>query len=170
MKNLWKMKMTNLTADFKLISPEAEILNKPLPIFEDKILPEGFTRTKVAEDLFVAMKHFGGIGLSANQVGLDAQVFIMGTSKEDATIEAENLATKEKIIKQFLQRNIKLQVHYIPVNTQPYFRKKYKYDKTKYKNSRNFFKRCVSLPIYYDLKKNQLRKIKIARKEIFGLN
>ncbi len=78
MKNLWKMKMTNLTADFKLISPEAEILNKPLPIFEDKILPEGFTRTKVAEDLFVAMKQFGGIGLSANQVGLPYRMFVMG--------------------------------------------------------------------------------------------
>ena len=85
-------------------------------------------------------------------------------------INLKKLKTKEKIIKQFLQRNIKLQVHYIPVNTQPYFRKKYKYDKTKYKNSRYFFKRCVSLPIYYDLKKNQLRKIKIACKEIFGLN
>ena len=43
------MTMTNnLKADFKLISPEAEILNKPLPLFEDKMLPEGFTRTKVA--------------------------------------------------------------------------------------------------------------------------
>ena len=32
------------------------------------------------------MLNNGGIGLSANQVGLDAQVFIMGTSKEDATM------------------------------------------------------------------------------------
>ena len=73
------MTMTNnLKADFKLISPEAEILNKPLPLFEDKMLPEGFTRTKVAEDLFVAMKQFGGIGLSANQVGLPFRMFVMG--------------------------------------------------------------------------------------------
>ena len=79
------MTMTNnLTADFKLISPEAEILNKPLPLFEDKTLPEGFTRTKVAEDLFVAMKQFGGIGLSANQVGLPYRVFVMGGHKDMA--------------------------------------------------------------------------------------
>jgi len=68
----------NLQADFKLISPEAEILNKPLPEFKDEILPEGFTRTKVAEDLFVAMKQLGGIGLSANQVGLPYRMFVMG--------------------------------------------------------------------------------------------
>ena len=45
------MKMTNkMQAEFKLISPTAEILNKPLPEFKDEILPEGFTRTKIAED------------------------------------------------------------------------------------------------------------------------
>ena len=68
----------NMKAEFKLISPEADILNKPLPEFKDEILPEGFTRTKIAEDLFVAMKQFGGIGLSANQVGLPYRMFVMG--------------------------------------------------------------------------------------------
>ena len=67
-----------MQAEFKLISPTAEILNKPLPEFKDEILPEGFTRTKIAEDLFVAMKQFGGIGLSANQVGLPYRMFVMG--------------------------------------------------------------------------------------------
>ena len=71
--------MTNkMQAEFKLISPEAKILNNPLPEFKDEILPEGFTRTKIAEDLFVAMKQFGGIGLSANQVGLPYRMFVMG--------------------------------------------------------------------------------------------
>ena len=68
----------NMKAEFKLISPEADILNKPLPEFKDEVLPEGFTRTKIAEDLFVAMKQFGGIGLSANQVGLPYRMFVMG--------------------------------------------------------------------------------------------
>ena len=68
----------NMQAEFKLISPEADILTKPLPEFKDEILPEGFTRTKIAEDLFVAMKQFGGIGLSANQVGLPYRMFVMG--------------------------------------------------------------------------------------------
>ena len=68
----------NMQAEFKLISPIDPLLTNPLPEFKDEILPEGFTRTKVAEDLFVAMKQFGGIGLSANQVGLPYRMFVMG--------------------------------------------------------------------------------------------
>lgn len=68
----------NMKAEFKLISPIDPLLTNPLPEFKDEVLPEGFTRTKVAEDLFVAMKQFGGIGLSANQVGLPYRMFVMG--------------------------------------------------------------------------------------------
>ena len=68
----------NMQAEFKLISPIDPLLTNPLPEFKDEVLPEGFTRTKVAEDLFVAMKQFGGIGLSANQVGLPYRMFVMG--------------------------------------------------------------------------------------------
>ena len=67
-----------MKAEFKLISPIDPLLTNPLPEFKDEVLPEGFTRTKVAEDLFVAMKQFGGIGLSANQVGLPYRMFVMG--------------------------------------------------------------------------------------------
>ena len=77
--------------------------------------------------------------------------------------------TKDKIIKEFLKNKIKLQVHYIPVNTQPYFKKKYEYNKTNFKKTNFFFKRCISLPIYYDLKINQLNYIKKVSKKIFNI-
>ena len=77
--------------------------------------------------------------------------------------------TKDQIIKEFLKNKIKLQVHYIPVNTQPYFKKKYKYKKTNFQKTNFFFERCISFPIYYDLKINQLRYIKIISKKIFNI-
>ena len=77
--------------------------------------------------------------------------------------------TKDEIIKEFLKNKIKLQVHYIPVNSQPYFRKKYKYNKINYQNMNFFFKRCISLPIYYDLKINQLSYIAKISKKIFNI-
>lgn len=77
--------------------------------------------------------------------------------------------TKDQIIKEFLKNKIKLQVHYIPVNTQPYFKKKYKYKKTNFQKTNFFFERCISFPIYYDLKINQLRYIKIISKKIFDI-
>ena len=77
--------------------------------------------------------------------------------------------TKEKIIKEFLKNKIKLQVHYIPINTQPFYKKKYGLNKNNYKNSIIFFKSCVSLPIYYDLNDRQINYIKKICKKIFHL-
>jgi len=78
--------------------------------------------------------------------------------------------TKDKIIKQFLKENIKLQVHYIPVNSQPYFLNRYGLIYKKFKNSFEFYKREISLPIHYDLNKNNLNYIKKICKKIFKIN
>ena len=37
--------------------------------------------------------------------------------------------SKIKIIKEFLKKKIKVQVHYIPVNSQPFYKKKYGFKK-----------------------------------------
>ena len=74
---------------------------------------------------------------------------------------------KDKIIKKFFKNKIKVQVHYIPVNSQPYFRKKYKFNKKNFKNSMLFFKSAISLPIYYDLNLKQINYIKKICKKIF---
>ena len=54
-----------------------------------------------------------------------------------------------------MKHNIKLQVHYIPVNFQPYYKKIQKFDKNKFK-IQCFYKSQISLPIYYDLSLKQL--------------
>ncbi|MBD1156601.1 aminotransferase class I/II-fold pyridoxal phosphate-dependent enzyme [Pelagibacterales bacterium SAG-MED20] len=77
--------------------------------------------------------------------------------------------TKEKIIKEFLKYKIKLQVHYIPVNTQPFYKRKYGFNKNNYKNSSLFFKSCISLPIYYDLKETEINHIKKICKKVFKI-
>lgn len=46
----------------------------------------GFDPKQLKEQMVDVMLKSGGIGLSANQVGLDAQVFVMGDSKENSTI------------------------------------------------------------------------------------
>ena len=71
--------------------------------------------------------------------------------------------TKDMIIKEFLKCGIKLQVHYIPVNTQPYY-KKYGFNKKNFKNTNGFFKRCISLPIFYELNTNKISYKKICNK------
>jgi dTDP-4-amino-4,6-dideoxygalactose transaminase len=62
--------------------------------------------------------------------------------------------TKEKIINFFLHNKIFLQQHYIPI----YKFKIYKKNLI-LKNSEEYFKSCISFPIYYNLKYKDLRKI-----------
>tara|TARA_B100001057_G_scaffold371772_1_gene375893 strand:- start:2802 stop:3959 length:1158 start_codon:yes stop_codon:yes gene_type:complete len=75
-------------------------------------------------------------------------------------INFDNLKITKKIFfKKLLNKKIKLQVHYIPINTQPIYKKINKRTKFNLKNAYNFYKQEVSLPIYYDLKLSQAKKI-----------
>ena len=47
--------------------------------------------------------------------------------------------SKDNVIKDFFKFGIKLQVHYIPVNLQPYYKNKYGIKKNNFKNSMYFF-------------------------------
>jgi dTDP-4-amino-4,6-dideoxygalactose transaminase len=72
---------------------------------------------------------------------------------------------KDLFLKKMLKANINLQVHYIPIHLQKYYKKKYGFKKGDFKNAENFYKNEVSLPIYYNLNKlDQLRVIKLIRK------
>ena len=77
--------------------------------------------------------------------------------------------TKDKVIKEFYRHGIKLQVHYIPVNLQPYYIKKYGIKKNNFKNSLLFFDRVISLPIYYDLTNKDLNHVQKICKKIFNI-
>lgn len=56
--------------------------------------------------------------------------------------------SKESFFELLLKKKINLQVHYIPIHLQPYFKKKYKFKNGDFPNSESFYKKEVSLPIY----------------------
>jgi dTDP-4-amino-4,6-dideoxygalactose transaminase len=66
--------------------------------------------------------------------------------------------SKKVFFKKMQKRNIFLQVHYIPVHTQP-FLKKYGFRKGQYPISESFYDQEVSLPIHYSLDKKKLEYI-----------
>ena len=66
---------------------------------------------------------------------------------------------KKKFFKKFLEKNIKLQVHYIPIHLQPYYKKNFGFKYGDFPNAENFYKKQVSLPIYYSLKDKEILKI-----------
>lgn len=77
--------------------------------------------------------------------------------------------TKKIIFKEFKKFKINLQVHYIPINTHPYYKKKYGFNKKNFKNSLKFYDEEISMPIYFDLTQKQLAYIKKISKKVFNL-
>ena len=59
--------------------------------------------------------------------------------------------TKAFFFEKMQNKGINLQVHYIPVNTQIFYSKKYGFHKDDYPNALNFYQREISLPMYPQL-------------------
>ena len=59
--------------------------------------------------------------------------------------------TKSEFFDKMKQGGINLQVHYIPVHLQPFYKKNYGFNNGDFPVSENFYRNEVSLPIYPDL-------------------
>ena len=58
-----------------------------------------------------------------------------------------------------LNLGISLQVHYIPIYKQNYYKKKYSFKEQNFQESENFYNQEVSLPIYFDLSKRDVYNV-----------
>lgn len=65
---------------------------------------------------------------------------------------------REKFYHDARKAGLNLQVHYIPVHTQPYYQQ-FGYKQGDYPNAENYYAHCISLPLYYDLKDSDLKEI-----------
>ena len=64
-----------------------------------------------------------------------------------------------------IKNKIFLQVHYIPIHLQPYYKRNFKYKVGDFPVAEKFYKDEVSLPIYYSLKDSEVyRVIKLVKK------
>ena len=63
------------------------------------------------------------------------------------------------------KKKINLQVHYIPIHLQPFYKKKYNYKLGDFPIAEKFYYQEISLPIYYSLKKLEVSKIAKYLKE-----
>jgi UDP-4-amino-4,6-dideoxy-N-acetyl-beta-L-altrosamine transaminase len=67
---------------------------------------------------------------------------------------------RKKVFNKLKGRGVMSQVHYIPVNKQPY------YGGRTLENSENYYKECLSLPIYVDLTIKEQNKVIISLEKI----
>jgi dTDP-4-amino-4,6-dideoxygalactose transaminase len=72
---------------------------------------------------------------------------------------------KKELINNLYKNKIKVQVHYKPTFLFSYYKKKYKFIEKNFPVSINFFKKQISLPIFYNLDKRSIYKtISILKK------
>lgn len=64
----------------ELVEPDHELMNRRPALYDFE--KEKASADSVASVLFQKMKDLGGIGLSANQLGLDMQVFVMANNDD----------------------------------------------------------------------------------------
>ena len=64
---------------YTLLEPKHPLLLSPLPAITAETEPEN--RKEILDNMIESMKHYGGIGLSANQVGLALRMFVFGDNK-----------------------------------------------------------------------------------------
>ena len=60
--------------------------------------------------------------------------------------------SKNTFFEEMKNNGVNLQVHYIPVHFQPFYKKKYGFNKGDFEVAEQFYEKEVSLPIYPDLK------------------
>ena len=64
---------------YTLLEPNHPLLHSPLPEITAETEPED--RVELTNNMVETMKHYGGIGLSANQVGIALRMFVFGDNK-----------------------------------------------------------------------------------------
>ena len=66
---------------------------------------------------------------------------------------------KEFLFKYLKKKNINLQVHYIPIHLQPYYRKRFNFKKGDFPVSESFYNEVISLPIYFSLQRSKINYV-----------
>ena len=70
-----------------------------------------------------------------------------------------NYHTLLNLFKKMKEFGVNLQVHYIPVHLQPFYRKKYGFEKGDFVVSEKFYEKEVSLPVFPDLFKEDQERV-----------
>jgi perosamine synthetase len=65
------------------------------------------------------------------------------------------------------KEGIGVQVHYIPVHLQPFYRERFGYKKGDYPNAENYYDSAITLPIYPGMRPSEVRRVAAVIKNIF---
>ena len=74
--------------------------------------------------------------------------------------------SRNSFMKKLANQGIGSQVLYIPVFMQTYYQKKYKFRFNDFTNSISYYEKALSIPIFFDITKKELKFVSKSIKEI----
>ena len=93
-------------------------------------------------------------------------IFSKDSSWHLYVILLKNNCIRKKLFEFLKKKKINCQIHYIPIHIHPYY-KKIGFKKKDFPNSVEYYERCLSLPIFFDLKFSAQKKIISLIKKFF---
>ncbi len=93
-------------------------------------------------------------------------IFTKNSSWHLYVILLKNKKIRQKLFNFLKRKDINCQIHYIPIHTHPFY-KKIGFKKNDFPNSVEYYEKCLSLPIFFDLKYSIQKKIIILIHKFF---
>lgn len=81
---------------------------------------------------------------------------------------SKNNVSRSELITELKKRGITTQVHYIPIYTHPYYKEHYQVSADDYPVCENYYKHCLSIPLYPSLSDKDVQKVIYNIKELAG--
>ena len=157
----WKYEMQSLGYNYRMTDIQAALGISQLLKLE-KFLKK---RHQIAADYTKALNKYDGI-LTPPEKSIIKHAYHL----YPLLIDFEKFdINKIQFFREMKKRGINLQVHYIPVHLQPFYRKNFGCMEGNHPIAEDFYLKEVSLPIYPDLLKIDQKKVILAIKDILKI-
>jgi len=84
-------------------------------------------------------------------------------------IRLKNFQRRKEVFERLRKKGIGVQVHYIPVHLQPYYRNNFGYKEGDYPKAENYYSSSITIPIYYSLEEYKIKYVIRSIKEVIEL-
>jgi len=74
-------------------------------------------------------------------------------------IRLKNFQRRKEVFERLRKKGIGVQVHYIPVHFQPYYRDNFNYKEGDFPKAENYYKSAITIPLFLNLGKNEIEYI-----------
>ena len=135
-----------------------------LGISQLKRLPQFVSRRReIAQMYRKAFSEFGDVGfLEDNDLGNHAfHLFVV-------LLPYEKLGGRSQVMMKLRERGLVTQVHYIPVHTQPYYKKNLGTKFGDFPNAEDYYKSCLSIPMFPAMTDEDVHRVVGEIKDLFN--